>query len=290
MNFKPMLAEDVKLGDLLYPIIISPKLDGVRATFVNGQLLTRSLKPIANKRVNEVFKTEAMLDGELIVGSPTDPAVFRNTMKVVSAHEADIKDLRYYVFDWVGVGRFSERLKDAHRIAKMSQDIFVPVPHSFVYNESQLLHAEEHCLNQGYEGLMIRDPDGPYKFGRSTQRERYLLKLKRKMTSEGEVVEVVEQMHNANEAKLDALGYTERSSHKANMIPTGVMGALVLRDLKTGVVFNVGTGFTFAERQEIWKDRPKYIGKIVTYEYLPVGVKDKPRHPVFKGWRIKEDL
>jgi DNA ligase-1 len=68
------------------------------------------------------------------------------------------------------------------------------------------------------------------------------------------------------------------------------LGALVVRDLKTGVVFNIGTGFTAADRLEMWKNRANLLDKIVTYEYLPIGVKDKPRHPCFKGFRIEADL
>jgi DNA ligase-1 len=104
------------------------------------------------------------------------------------------------------------------------------------------------------------------------------------------VIGFEEQMHNANEAKTNALGNTERSSHQENMIPMGVLGALIVVDHKTGVEFNVGTGFTADDRAGIWKQRDVLHGKSITYEYLPYGVKDKPRHPVFLGWRMEEDL
>jgi DNA ligase-1 len=68
------------------------------------------------------------------------------------------------------------------------------------------------------------------------------------------------------------------------------LGALKVKDLKTGVEFNVGTGFTMAERALIWRIRDTLVGKVVSYEFLPVGVKDKPRHPAFLGFRIKEDI
>jgi DNA ligase-1 len=96
-------------------------------------------------------------------------------------------------------------------------------------------------------------------------------------------------MHNANEAKMDNLGYTERSSHQANLVPMDTLGALEVVDTKSGVAFNIGTGFTFQDRNEIWKNRNKYLNMLVTYEYLPVGVKDKPRHPAFLGFRMVDD-
>jgi DNA ligase-1 len=56
-----------------------------------------------------------------------------------------------------------------------------------------------------------------------------------------------------------------------------------VRDWKTGVEFHVGTGFTAADRALMWAKPP--IGETVKYKFFPVGVKDKPRHPVFLGFR-----
>jgi len=287
LSFKPMLADAVDLSILKYPVVVSPKLDGVRATFINGVLRTRSLKPLPNRAI-QLIRSDYPLDGELIVGSPTSPSVFRDTMKVVSAFDAPIDDLMYHVFDIVYEGSFKSRLHAAHASIEGS-NFMVPVPHVLVENEASLLRCEEVYLEEGYEGLMIRDPMGKYKFGRSTAREGALLKMKRKLHSEARVIGFEEQMHNANEAKLDNLGNTERSSHQENKFPMDMLGALIVKDVKTGVEFNVGTGFTTEERRGIWKQKDTLIWKLITYEYLPIGVKDKPRHPVFLGWRMEED-
>jgi len=286
--FKPMLADAVDLSILKYPVIASPKLDGVRATIVSGRLLSRSLKPFGNKALSAV-KSDYPLDGELIVGAPNGKSVFRDTMKVVSAFDAPITDLRFHIFDIVYDGSFASRLHAAHAAIEMSA-FMVPVPHAVLETEKALMEYEELTLTAGFEGVMLRDPRGKYKFGRSTAREGALLKLKRKETSEAIILGFEEQMHNANELKQDALGYAERSSHQANLVPMGTLGALQVQDVKTQVEFNVGTGFDAGLRQEIWNKRDEYKGRILTYEFLAVGVKDKPRHPVFKGWRAKEDL
>ena len=287
LSFKPMLADAVDLSILRYPVVVSPKLDGVRATFIGGVLRTRSLKPLPNRAI-QLIRSDFPLDGELIVGPANGKTVFRDTMKVVSAHDADIRDLKYHVFDIVDGYDFRTRLKDAH--AKIEgNDFMVPVPHVEAGDEVSLLRFEDAMLGAGFEGAMIRDPMGKYKFGRSTAREGALLKMKRKLHSEARVIGFEEQMHNANEAKLDNLGRTERSSHQANMIPMGVLGALRVKDVKTGVEFNVGTGFYPEERADIWKQKDTLIWKLITYEYLPYGVKDKPRHPVFISWRLEED-
>lgn len=286
--FKPMLADAVDLSILKYPIVASPKLDGVRATIVSGRLVSRNLKTFGNKALS-ALTSDYPLDGELIVGDPTSPSCFRDTMKVVSAFDAPITDLRFHVFDMVYEGSFSSRLHAALGAIEGSQ-FMMPVYHVLLEDETALLTYEDTALEAGYEGIMLRDPRGKYKFGRSTAREGALLKLKRKQTSEAKVIGFEEQMHNNNPRTIDNLGYSDRSSHQANMHPAGTLGALVVQDIKSGVEFNIGTGFTAAERQDIWDSQTGTLGKVCTYEFLPIGVKDKPRHPVFKGWRAKEDL
>jgi DNA ligase-1 len=288
--FKPMLADPVDLSILKYPVVVSPKLDGVRATIVSGTLLSRSLKPFANRAL-AALQSDYPLDGELIVGAPNSASCFRDTMKVISAFEAPIKDLKFHIFDIVYEGSFASRLHAAHAAIEGSE-FMVPVPHAVMNNEAELLGYEEQALRAGFEGVMIRDPRGKYKFGRSTAREGGLLKMKQWVDAEGLVIGFEEQMHNANELKQDALGYADRSSHQANMVPMGTLGALICEGIKDfrDQTFNVGTGFTAGARQEIWNDQSKFLRKIVKYKYRSVGVKDKPRHPTFVGWRAAEDM
>ena len=63
-----------------------------------------------------------------------------------------------------------------------------------------------------------------------------------------------------------------------------------MRDLTTGVEFEIGTGYTAKQRAEFWTSQP--VGKIVKYKFQPAGAKDegKPRFPVFLGFRDKADM
>ena len=63
---KPMLAAPSDGNDLKYPIMVSPKLDGVRAIIIDGVVMSRSLKPIPNKYVQSLFGLEKFngFDGE----------------------------------------------------------------------------------------------------------------------------------------------------------------------------------------------------------------------------------
>ena len=129
-----------------------------------------------------------------------------------------------------------------------------------------------------------------YKHGRSTAKEGGLIKVKRFSDSEATILGFEEQMKNNNEKKVNELGRGQRSSHKENMIPKGTLGALVVKDTSTGVEFNLGSGFTDSVRDQLWKYKTDLIGQTVKYKYFDIGVKDAPRHPVYLGIRIPEDM
>jgi DNA ligase-1 len=148
---------------------------------------------------------------------------------------------------------------------------------------------EAYLIEMGYEGMILRNPLAAYKSGRATKTMRELLKIKRFEDAEAVIIGVEELMHNENEAKVNALGLTERGHKKANLVPGGVLGALVVRD-ENGVEFRIGTGFSQAERADLWMKKDSLIGRIVKYKFLSVGMKNAPRHPVFLGWRDLSDM
>lgn len=310
MNHKPMLAVDCgAVEDLTFPLFASPKLDGVRAVKSSECLLSRSLKPIPNKHVQALYDgLPDCLDGELIAGDPCAKDAYRKTVSMVMSDDAPVEGLTFWVFDLQHDNAFIERyarLKAAFARLENVGSIRL-VPQVVVNSLDALLRLEDEWVGRGYEGVILRKPKSPYKHGRSTLKEGYLLKLKRFQDGEAEVIGVTELMHNGNEAKTNALGHTERSHKKAGMVPTGTMGTLVARDCTTEVVFEIGTGFTAAERGEYFPSCPKQIGLtedkrpiyeapdkvqggLAKYKHFPSGAKDKPRHPVFLGWRDSRD-
>ena len=296
MPFRPMLAAKVKrLEDLRYPLLASAKLDGIRATMSDGKLFSRTMKPIPNRAVQKYFSEIASLvnclDGELLVGAH-DNNVYRRTVSAVMSHDGDpMPDLVWWIFDQVRTAEtFEERLsRAAQRIYGKHDCTAVKIlNHKYVHTPEEVLAHHAKMIDQGHEGLVLRDPEGLYKQGRSTLNEQGMIKVKMFSDSEAVVLNVVELMHNDNEATTSEIGLTKRSSHKANKRHSGMMGALQVRDCVTGVEFEIGTGFTEADRRELWVAPP--IGNLVKYKYFAYGVKDKPRHPVFLGFRSPIDL
>lgn len=282
--FQPMLAKDIseELDKLRYPVYATPKLDGVRALVFADGVYARSMKKIPNKHVQLLFGTPELvgLDGELIVGEPTASDVLRATNSVVSS-DSNGSCVNFYVFD-----RYDDPAVYALRVPAVSLNSrVIIVPNRLVRNETELRQFEDEQLAAGYEGLILRDPQGLYKNGRSTIKEQGMLKLKRFIDGEAEVIGIEEEMHNANAATVNELGHTARSSHKAGLVGKGTMGALRVRDLRSRVEFRIGTGFSAADRARTW-----ILGTIVKYKHFPKGVKNLPRHSGFLGIREDWDL
>jgi DNA ligase-1 len=292
---RPLLAcpAPANLNKLPYPLLASSKLDGIRCVIKDGVALSRTLKPIRNRYIQEIIGRKEFegLDGELIVGDPTAKDCMRVTNSGVMSIERE-PNFTYQVFDiWNRPGchyrdvvlNLKSRPKHPH---------IAILPQEYCDNTKDVETLEQRALDEGYEGLILRRPDGLYKYGRSTAKEGYLYKLKRPIQDEAIVIGFEPLRHNDNDPELNALGYTQRSSAQAGKIDQPLLGALVVQglfqDIKT--VFNIGIGFTFDERLALWTDRKNLIGKIVTYKYFPIGIKDRPRHSVFVSFRDPIDL
>ena len=298
MIFKPMKADQIEdTSALVFPLLASFKLDGIRASVQGGQLLSSQLKSIPNIQVQKRFAgLPEDLDGELIYGDPTAEDVFSNTTSVVMSDNKPADEIKYHVFDIYGSEGFRAR---AEKLIGIVYDRNHPlknvvyVSQKLIENEEQLLEMEKEALEKGYEGLMIRSIDGPYKQGRSTVKQGWLLKLKRFKDAEAKIIGFEEEQKNTNEATTNALGRTERSSAKAGLVGKGTLGKFEVVGVNgqyKGVEFAVGGGLTADQRKQFWQIRKSLIGKIIKYKYFPIGSIDKPRFPGFLGFRDKRDM
>lgn len=286
-QFRPMLAGKADLNKIVFPVLASPKLDGVRCIVKDGVCLSRSLTPFPNKRLQLKFGKAELegYDGELIVGNPWDKNVCDATrsevMRIDGSCLAD-----FYVFDRWNMIDATYLLRQAHVYPHQSVHL---LEQKMINSIAELETYEQEQLDIGYEGVVLRKPDGGYKYGRSTVKEGWLLKVKRFEDSEAQIIGYEELMHNANEAQTSHLGLTKRQTLQENLVGMNTLGALLVRDLHTGVEFKIGTGLSQQQRQEMWNSN-KLIGQIVKYKFFPVGVLNKPRHPVYLGLRDKRDM
>ncbi len=295
MITKPMLAgkcEDIT--KLTYPVLATPKLDGIRCLIINGKAVSRKFKPIPNDYIRQTMElslNSLCLDGEIMVEGKD----FNELSGDVRRKEGR-PDFKYYVFDILRDEVFGGGLKKPydqrmHDLDKVLLPAFCKKVCPRQFNDAATLtRYEEEMITRGYEGIMVRSPDSPYKCGRSTSNEGYLLKIKRFEDDEATIVAVEEMMHNDNVATKDAFGRSERSSHKENLRPAGKLGKLVCRSAFWQKDFEIGTGFDAAMRDDLWRNQDSLIGKTVKFKHQPTEGAERPRFPVFLGFRDEWDM
>jgi DNA ligase-1 len=292
---KPLLMprEMPDLDTLQYPVYVTPKLDGIRCLIKDGVALSRTLKLIPNKHIQEwanyYYADLEGMDGELIVGSPTSSTVYRDTNSFVMSYDKR-GEFTFYHFDyWDDTKRPYERRVVDELEWKGNFQSYSPLDVQSVDNKQELLDYEEVCLEQGYEGIIIRNPKGLYKYGRCTIKEANAFKLKRFEDDEAVIIGWEEEQHNGNNAEINELGRTKRSTSLSGLSGKESLGAFICKT-RDGVEFKIGSGYDSADRKLFWKNKSDLLGCIVKYKHFPIGVKDKPRHPIFLGFRDPIDL
>jgi len=290
---KPMLLprEMPDLDTLQYPIYVTPKLDGIRCLFKDGVALSRTLKPIPNHHIQEwAAKHTATLhgmDGELIVGDPTSATVYRDTNSFVMSHDK-VGEFFFYHFDWWDETASSYEQRVEGWIQNVPNN-YRKVMHMKATDAAHVLQLEEQVLEKGYEGVILRNPKGLYKYGRCTLKEANAFKLKRFEDDEAVIIGWEEEQHNGNDAETNELGRTKRSTKSIGMVGKGTLGAFICKT-RDGIEFKIGSGFDTADRSLFWSNKQNLLGYIVKYKHFPIGVKDKPRHPIFLGFRNAMDM
>ena len=270
MVFKPQLAynyspaKDYKVSGWWS----SPKLDGVRCFYIPGKGLmsrTLKLKYVGLGHIESLCYqgTNTILDGELYIpGEKFDriSGIARDTKNI---NLADKQRMQFHVFaqiikDYTFVNTES-MIESISESIPDNQSILVPLPYTYVANNPAAIQVQNQLnATAGFpEGTMLRHPLVAYREGRSHD----LLKVK-----------------NFVKSNFVITGFVRGKGKYANSL-----GTLTVTDLVGGVMItsNVGTGFTDAQRQELWDNQAQYLGEDVEVIYLGVTDGKKLRHPVF---------
>jgi len=308
------------MSKLQYPVLASEKIDGIRALRMNGTVLSRTLKVIPNRSICDRLKMlPGGFDGEL-----WHPALSYNEIEsIVMSHAHAISDLiKFYVLDVFNEERYQQRVQS---ITKWYESMdtspnyhWTPPCRCTTPEELFTFFLDMETL--GAEGICFRLPMSPYKQGRSTLDEQYLVKLARFIRTELKVVGFKEQFENGNPNQYNDIGYMKRATNNANMYGKNTLGAFVcvsksecdilgpdIKKIENGSItfvngntwhvrpesiINVGTGIRMTNklRKEIWLNQDKYLGKTIIVKHKPHNQKDKLRHSIFVGFRSSIDI
>ncbi|MDO9094583.1 MAG: DNA ligase [Rubrivivax sp.] len=205
------------------PYLVSEKYDGVRAYWDGQRLWFRSGLPLSAPSWFLAALPPVALDGELWLARGRFE-VLVGAVRRQQAQDAEWRDIRFMAFELpLAPGSFEARVA---RIAQIVQahgpGPCVAAPQERLPDRAALAARLQQVLAAGGEGLMLHRADAPFVAGRSA----VLLKLKAHADAEAQVLE-----HLPGKGKH-----------------LGRLGALRVRT-RQGVVLDIGTGFSDAERQ-----------------------------------------
>jgi DNA ligase 1 len=232
---------------------MSEKLDGVRAYWDGRQFLSRLGNRFHAPDWFVAGLPATPLDGELWI----DRKKFQRTVSVVRRQDKSDhwKEVKFLVFDAPAHGgAFEARLAFVGEcVGRAGLPYAAAHDHQACKDVSHLRVELGRVEAAGGEGLMLRRPGSRYEAGRSAT----LLKVKRFHDAEARVIG-----HKAGAGR-----------HK------GRLGALQV-ELADGTRFDVGTGFSDAER-----NAPPPVGSFVTFRYQELSEGGVPRFPSYLGIR-----
>jgi len=302
---KPMLAcSDTILTDdnydkIVYPVIVSTKLDGWRSIIdKNNNPLSRSGKSIPNLFTRKEIHSAGLAgwDGEILASSPTDPNAMQKAQSAFSSIHGE-PDFTYHIFDnWTRQTRSFKDYWDRLQGINLNLPEWAElIPQRYINSPEALADFVKLVTDLGYEGAVIRSLNSPYKHGRSTWKQSWMLKAKPYKYEEGIIIYLNERMLNLNPKLRDELGYSSRSTHKGGKVPGDTLGSFTIRSISGQETFSIGTGhLDESERQSIWDLRDTggtWVGKLITFKHFAQsGVRKKPRHGQFVSLRAMEDI
>ena len=314
MTFKPTLAatldpmDDPDVFDkLVFPLVASPKYDGIRGIGIGGRLKSRSLLDLPSCQVQELFGHLTHFDGEVIAGDPCDGEdAYNRTQSFVMSRDKPHDDLRFYVFDWADEAEADTNYGHRHALLRaavesLNRTDVILVESRIVNSLDEFLAAEEEYIEQGFEGIMARNPFSGYKHGRGALGnpkkpkpiDQCLMKYKRFEDFEACIVGFVEGETNTNEKLRDELGHAKRSSAKEGMVPANTLGKFLaefgtpdgndVAQIPCGVIKH-------DQRKHIWDNQHLYLGRTIKVRHFPFGAKDGLRLPRCVGFRDPIDM
>ena len=295
INFKPSLCPNEKadLTQVKYPLLASLKMDGIRTIFMNGRMLSRSLKEIPNEQLQKKFqhlkdyslKNNVVLDGEMYGHNLT----FQQITHLVMTEDLSLigeklpEELKFYCFDCIKTSPDVEFIERYNSIKDLRLNNLVVVKQKVVNSKEEVEAMFENALENGYEGLILKSKTGKYKFGRYSYKSGDAYKVKPFITIDAKIIRVEERFENTAESFTNELGRTQHHNFKDEKKSTGIAAVFVVmyNEMEQKVCLTGTEDF----RREIWENQKSYIGKMIEFKGMTVGGKDLIRHPVFLRFR-----
>ena len=270
----PMLAQkfDDRAKYIQYPACVSRKLDGIRmfGRDVDGviKLTSRMYKEFKwmdkiREQLKMINDDKVIFDGELYSHVIPFNAISGAVRKKTEPSTYD-DQLEYWIFDLAVEGMtYSDRvakMKDMEkkyvRLFKKEERRLVFVYYDTVERSEDIQQYHDKYVAEGYEGLMIRNFEGKYRFKhRSNDLQKY---------------------KNFEDTEFEIVGYKLGTVTEEGAI------VFLVKDNNSGLTFDVRPRGTIEKRIEWGKKGEEFIGKMLNVRYQKTGIDDGslPRFPV----------
>ena len=244
---------------IIYPSLIQPKLDGFRgmAKLINNEVIiySRTKKPFIHlKNIKKelkkfkLIKDGKTLDGEIYLHNHSIGDL-KSVMGRLELNNNKIRNLekkiKYYVFDYVDI---EKDFKQRYNILKNNfpkSDLIKLVKTKKVSNFDQLNKTRNQFINEGYEGIIVRNMKGIYQPGK-----RSIDVFRSKEFKKGKFT-VIDGLEGKGVDKGTVIWKLQCSKNKNNFFMAKPMGT---RDF----------------RKKLYKERKKFIGKKITIKYFEI--------------------
>lgn len=267
----PMLAHDYckRSKSIKFPCFVQRKYDGVRCVAIPAiGLFSRNRKryPHMEHILAEIadLPSDLVLDGELY----SDTLPFREIVGLVkrqtqkAGDQEKQKQVKLHVYDIINDDPYEERfgrLQALFASRRFQHLTLVPTAPCADEATMKLMHGV--YVAEGYEGIMLRNADAPYKVG---QRSADLQKYKEFMDDEYEVIDFKEG-EGAEEGCVIWICRTPK-----------------------GQTFSCRPRGSREERAELFAEGAGYVGKRLTVRYQELTDDGIPRFPVGIAFRDYE--
>lgn len=255
----PMKAQELqkRKKPIPYPVLVQPKIDGLRVRWdASRGFWTSGGKPFIEAVTAHIhFPTDVLagvvVDGELVLPAPY---TFQDTVSAAKRFNIETSPLlRFSVFDYYipdnpGVIA-SVRLS---RTREMAFPGTVPVPYYLVHSWEELKARHDEFVAAGYEGTIVRLPDGVYEIGK---RSHYVLKYKDFVDAEFRIIDIIDGK-GKEEGVASLICVTEEGKH-----------------------FKSSINASLEERRRIFQNREEFLGRLAKVRYQNWTDEGKPRFP-----------
>ena len=262
----PMLAVDFKKRghSMQYPAIGQRKFDGVRCIAYLESRKGKEFPHMNHLRdaIKPYLKEGEILDGELY----SETLDFQRTVGLVRRESLSQEDIdvmpqiSYRIYDMFSTDSsitelpFTERYNMATKfVSNIAGNELVMTQNYVIDEEDSIQGLHDQFVQEGYEGIMVRNPSMPYQMDK---RSSGLMKFK-----------------SFKDGEYPIVGYTEATGNDAGTV-------IWICDAPNGITFKARPTGTREQRTTWFENADNIVGKDLTVRYFELTNDGIPRFPV----------